>query len=76
MGEEETKSWFSERIDEYADPLYGYSYQLTRNKADAEDLVADAVTKAWSGIDSLKDKRKFRSWIFRILHNCYGGCPR
>ncbi|MBC8338165.1 MAG: sigma-70 family RNA polymerase sigma factor [Alphaproteobacteria bacterium] len=71
MADEETKSWFSERIDEYADPLYGYSFQLTRNRTDAEDLVADAVSKAWSGVESLKDRRKFRSWIFRILHNCY-----
>ena len=51
------------------DPLYGVALRLTRNGADAEDLVAEAVAKAWSAIDSLQDRAHFRSWLFRIMHN-------
>jgi RNA polymerase sigma-70 factor (ECF subfamily) len=39
--------------------------------ADAEDLVAEAVVKAWSAIRTLEDRSRFRPWMFRILRNCY-----
>lgn len=51
------------------DPLYGVALRLTRNGADAEDLVAETVAKAWSAIGSLQDRSRFRPWLFRILHN-------
>lgn len=51
--------------------LYAMANRLTRNSADAEDLVADAVTKAWCAIATLEDENRFRPWLFRILHNCF-----
>ena len=65
------KTFFSQRIEETMHSLYVVANRLTRNSADAEDLVADAVTKAWLAIDTLEDDNRFRSWIFRILHNCF-----
>jgi RNA polymerase sigma-70 factor (ECF subfamily) len=44
---------------------------LTRNEADAEDLVAEAVTRAWQARASLADIRAFRAWMFRILTNAF-----
>lgn len=67
----EIKTWFSRSIEDCMDSLYGLAIRLTRNNADAEDLVAESVTKAWSAITSLDDRTRFRPWIFRILHNCY-----
>jgi RNA polymerase sigma-70 factor (ECF subfamily) len=63
------KAWFSQCIEENADSLYSLAHRLTRNSADAEDLVAESVAKAWSAINSLDDHNRFRPWIFRILHN-------
>lgn len=65
------KTWFGERIDEHSDSLYSVAKRLTRNSTDAEDLVADAVIKAWSAITTLEDRARFRPWIFRIVHNCF-----
>lgn len=65
----ELKTWFCQRVEENADSLYSLAYRLTRNSADAEDLVADAITKAWSALSTLEDRDRFRPWIFRILHN-------
>jgi len=65
------KTWFAERINEHSDSLFSVAKRLTRNRADAEDLVADAVIKAWSAIGTLEDRARFRPWIFRILHNCF-----
>jgi RNA polymerase sigma-70 factor (ECF subfamily) len=51
------------------DALYGAAIRLVRNPADAEDLLADTVAKAWVSIESLSDHDRFRPWIFRILRN-------
>ena len=63
------KHWFGQRIEEHLDALYSFALRLTRNAADAEDLVAESVTKAWSAIGTLDDRDRFRPWMFRILHN-------
>lgn len=68
---EELKSFFSRGVDETMGSLYGTARRLTQNNADAEDLVAECVAKAWSAIADLQDRTRFRPWIFRILHNCF-----
>ncbi|MGW8248903.1 MAG: sigma-70 family RNA polymerase sigma factor [Acidiferrobacterales bacterium] len=65
------KTWFSARIEENTDSLFSLAHRLTRNTADAEDLVAESVAKAWTGLDSLEDRERFRPWIFRIMHNTF-----
>jgi RNA polymerase sigma-70 factor (ECF subfamily) len=67
----QNKDYFSARIEEHMHALYGVALRLTGRGADAEDLVAEAVVRAWSAIDTLEDRNRFRPWIFRILHNCY-----
>jgi RNA polymerase sigma-70 factor, ECF subfamily len=45
--------------------------RLTRNEADAEDLVAESITRAWQARASLADAGAFRAWMFRILSNTF-----
>ncbi|MGD8568089.1 MAG: sigma-70 family RNA polymerase sigma factor [Gammaproteobacteria bacterium] len=66
-----TKAWFSEQIEANMGSLYKVAMRLTRNSTDAEDLVAESVEKAWTSIDKLDDRNRFRPWIFRIMHNRY-----
>jgi RNA polymerase sigma-70 factor (ECF subfamily) len=66
---EAARRQFSQAVEAQIDALYGLALRLVRNEADAEDLVAEAVTKAWSAIDTLEDPSRFRPWIFRILRN-------
>lgn len=66
-----TKAWFSQQIEENMGSLYKVAMRLTRNTTDAEDLVAESVEKAWTSIDKLDDRSRFRPWIFRIMHNGY-----
>ncbi len=68
---EDIRAFFSRSVEACMDPLYGVALRLTRNGAEAEDLVAEAVAKAWSAIDSLEDRARFRPWLFRILHNYF-----
>ncbi len=71
MTDPDAKAWFSRSVEACMDSLYGLAMRLTRNGADAEDLVADAVARAWSAIATLEDRGRVRAWLFRILHNCY-----
>jgi RNA polymerase sigma-70 factor (ECF subfamily) len=51
--------------------LLGVARRLTRNDADAEDLVAETIVRAWRGFESLECEAAFRGWLFRILHNTF-----
>ena len=53
------------------DMLYSSALRLTRNPADAEDLVAESVAKALANLDSLKDQNCLRGWVFRVMHNTH-----
>jgi RNA polymerase sigma-70 factor (ECF subfamily) len=53
------------------DGLYGVALRLTRNRADAQDLVSEAVAKAWAHLDTLQDRNRFRGWLLRILTNTF-----
>lgn len=67
--EDELKAWFSHQMKGNMDSLYSMALRLTRNSTDAEDLVAESVSKAWSCIHALENRKRFRPWMFRILHN-------
>ena len=67
--QDDIKQWFSRMVGENMDAMYGVALHLTGNSASAEDLVAETVIKAWSCIESLEDKRRWRPWAFRILRN-------
>jgi len=65
------KSIFSAGVEENIDALYSVALRLTRRDADAEDLVAETVAKAWGAIGTLNECDRFRPWLFRILHNTF-----
>ncbi len=55
----------------YLDQLYGKALQMTRNPADAEDLVQETYTKAFAAFRSFEQGTNLRAWLFRILRNTY-----
>jgi len=62
---------FAGEVEALLPDLLGTALRLTRNRADAEDLVADAVARAWISLDSLKRRDALRGWLFRILTNAF-----
>lgn len=50
---------------------YGVAMRLTRNQADAEDLVQDAALHAHRAFESFEQGTNFRAWFLKILTNCY-----
>lgn len=53
----------------WIDGLYGAALRLTRNPADAEDLVQDTYLKAFRASESFQPGTNLRAWLFTILHN-------
>ena len=64
-------AWFEDAVIALLPELFGTARRLTRNTADAEDLVAEAVARAWRGSGALSDRSAFRRWMHRILANTY-----
>jgi len=62
-----------ERFDfsEYLDGLYGYAMVLSRNSAEAEDLVQETCLRALRAIDGLRAEGGVKSWLFTILRNIW-----
>jgi RNA polymerase sigma-70 factor (ECF subfamily) len=65
------REWFERAIVELLPNLFGTALRLTRNRADAEDLVADTVVRGWSHLDELADRARLGGWLFRILTNAF-----
>jgi len=62
---------FVSHVEGSIDRLYGAALRLTRNATDAEDLVAEAVARAWSCLDTLQDPERCLPWMIRIMTNLY-----
>ena len=71
MEKQQKQVFFSDGVSRLMDRLYGAALRFTRNPADAEDLIADALVKAWNCLDSLQDLQCFDGWLMRILSNTY-----
>jgi RNA polymerase sigma-70 factor (ECF subfamily) len=55
----------------YIDALYGTALRLTRNGADAEDLVQDTYLKAFRSAHQFQPDTNLKAWLFAILHNTF-----
>ncbi len=62
---------FHQRLLPHADNLYSYALRLTHNTSDAEDLVQDALLKAFDALDRLPEGSNYKGWIFTILRNTW-----
>jgi RNA polymerase sigma-70 factor (ECF subfamily) len=65
------REWFESIVVELLPDLFGTALRLTRNRADAEDLVSDTVTRGWTHLQELSDRTRLRGWLFRILTNMF-----
>lgn len=71
----ETDAELSARFEaealQYLDQLYGAALRMTRNPADAEDVVQEAYAKAFASFRQFTPGTNLKAWLYRILTNTF-----
>jgi RNA polymerase sigma-70 factor, ECF subfamily len=55
----------------FLDQLYAAALRMTRNPADAEDLVQETYAKAFAAFHQYQDGTNLKAWLYRILTNTF-----
>ncbi len=69
--QEERSARFERDALPYLDQLYAAALRMTRNPADAEDLVQEAFVKAYAAFHQYADGTNLKAWLYRILTNTF-----
>ncbi len=62
---------FEEQAIPFMDQLYAAAMRMTRNPADAADLVQETFVKAYGAWSSFTQGTNLKAWLYRILTNTY-----
>jgi RNA polymerase sigma-70 factor, ECF subfamily len=68
---EERRARFERDALPFVDQLYAAALRMTRNPADAEDLVQETFLKAFSAFHQFEEGTNLKAWLYRILTNTY-----
>ncbi|GAA5009840.1 sigma-70 family RNA polymerase sigma factor [Kitasatospora paranensis] len=55
----------------FLDPMYSAALRMTRNPADAEDLLQEAFAKAYASFHQFREGTNLKAWLYRILTNTF-----
>jgi RNA polymerase sigma-70 factor, ECF subfamily len=69
--EAERSARFERDAMQYLDQLYSAAMRMTRNPADAEDLVQETFAKAFAAFHQFKPGTNLKAWLYRILTNTF-----
>ncbi|HEV7887258.1 MAG TPA: sigma-70 family RNA polymerase sigma factor [Acidimicrobiales bacterium] len=62
---------FAEQAMEFMPSLYTAALRMTRNPADAEDLVQETYLKAYRAFHTFQQGTNLKAWLYRILTNTF-----
>jgi RNA polymerase sigma-70 factor, ECF subfamily len=71
MPAQQRRKKLTQQICDMHPQLYRAAYAWSHNSALAEDLVQEATIKALTRVDTLQDTDALKTWVFRIMTNCY-----
>ena len=67
----ERRRLFQEQALPFMDQLYGAAMRMTRNPADASDLVQETFVKAFAAFAQFEQGTNLKAWLYRILTNTF-----
>ena len=68
---EQRSSRFEQTALPFLDQLYSAALRMTRNPADAEDLVQETFVKAFAAFHQFEEGTNLKAWLYRILTNTF-----
>ena len=68
---DERNARFERDAMQYIDQLYSAALRMTRNPADAEDLVQETYAKAFASFHQFQEGTNLKAWLYRILTNTF-----
>jgi RNA polymerase sigma-70 factor (ECF subfamily) len=68
---EDLESRFETEAMPYLNGMYSSAYRLTRNAADAEDLLQETFLRAYRGFHQFEPGTNLKAWLYRILMNTF-----
>ena len=69
--EADRQSRFERDALPFLDQLYSAAMRMTRNPADAEDLVQETFAKAYGSFHQFRPGTNLKAWLYRILTNTF-----
>ncbi|GIH70702.1 sigma-70 family RNA polymerase sigma factor [Sphaerimonospora thailandensis] len=69
LTDDHRQAWFEREVVPVTSQLYASAMRLTRNPADAEDLVQETVAKAYTSYHQFREGTNLKAWLHRILTN-------
>jgi RNA polymerase sigma-70 factor (ECF subfamily) len=67
----ELRALFEEQAIPFMDQLYAAAMRMTRNPADAGDLVQETYAKAYAAFAQFEQGTNLKAWLYRILTNTF-----
>ena len=67
----ERRRLFEAQVMPLTDRLYGAAMRYTRDPVDAEDLLQEAMVKAYRSFHQYQQGTNLKAWLYRVLHTTY-----
>lgn len=78
-GEQDRRRRFDELVAVHLDDLFRFAYWMSGDRTVAEDVVQEALIRAWKSIDRLNDRKAAKGWLLTIVRRenarHYGRAP-
>ncbi len=71
LSDEDRRERFAREAMPHVDRLYSAALRYTRDATDAEDLVQEAMVKAYRSFHQYRPGTNLKAWLYRILHTTY-----
>src|SRR5262245_30116839 len=57
-------------VERHSRALFRLAFRMTGNEQDAEDVVQEALLRAYRNMENFDERARFRTWLYRIAMNC------